>query len=103
MSQFENVSVVKMANVYFEGKCVSHTVVLHDGSRKSVGVIFPSVLTFNTDAPECMELISGTCKVRLSGETDWISYGAGESFDVPAKSEFDIETREILHYVCHFA
>ena len=46
MSQFDNVSIVKKANVYFDGKCVSHTVVFKDGTKKSVGVIFPSTLTF---------------------------------------------------------
>jgi uncharacterized protein YaiE (UPF0345 family) len=59
--QFDQVSVIKKANVYFDGKCVSHTVLLADGSRKSVGVILPSTLLFNTGAPEVMEVIAGTC------------------------------------------
>ena len=37
------------ANVYFDGKCVSHSVTLADGSKKSVGVILPSRLTFKTE------------------------------------------------------
>lgn len=68
MSQFDHVSVIKKANVYFDGKCVSHTVVLADGTRKSVGVILPATLTFNTGAPEVMELLGGRCRVRLAGE-----------------------------------
>jgi len=103
MSQFDNVSVVKKANVYFDGKCISHTVLFPDGSRKTVGVIFPSTLTFNTAAPEIMEINAGTCRVRLAGETDWKTYGAGESFQVPGDSRFDIEVTEMLDYVCHFA
>jgi len=102
MSQFDNVSVAKKANVYFDGKCVSHTVYLPDGGRKSVGVILPSRLTFNTDAPERMEIIAGSCRVKLPGDRDWRTFHAGESFDVPAKSSFDIEPLETLHYVCHF-
>lgn len=102
MSQFDNVSVVKQANVYFDGKCVSHTVILPDGSRKSVGVIFPSSLVFNTGAPEVMELLAGQCRVRLKGEDAWREYAGGESFSVPGNSAFDIETSETLHYVCHF-
>jgi uncharacterized protein YaiE (UPF0345 family) len=102
MSQFDNVSVVKKANVYFDGKCVSHTVILADGTRKSVGVILPSSLVFNTGAPEIMELIDGKCRVRLKGEESWKTYGGGESFNVPGDSSFDIETIEALHYVCHF-
>ena len=103
MSQFDNVSVIKKANVYFDGKCISHTVLLADGSRKSIGVIFPSNLTFNTQAPERMELNAGQCRVRLKGQTEWKPYGGGQSFDVPANSSFDIETLEMLDYVCHFA
>lgn len=102
MSQFDNVSVVKKANVYFDGKCVSHTVILADGTRKSVGVILPSTLVFNTGAPEIMELIDGKCRVRLKGEENWKTYAGGESFNVPGDSSFDIETLETLHYVCHF-
>ena len=102
MSQFDNVSVIKKANVYFDGKCVSHTVILAGGVRKSVGVILPSTLTFNTDAPERMEIIAGSCRYKLAGAADWKTVKAGESFDVPGKSSFQIEQSGPLHYVCHF-
>lgn len=102
MSQFDNVSVIKQANVFFDGKCVSHTVLFPDGSRKSVGVIFPGNLTFNTAAPEVMELNAGKCRVRLQGESEWKTYQGGESFSVPGNSSFDIETLEMVDYVCHF-
>ena len=103
MSQFDNVSVVKKSNVYFDGKCVSHTVLFADGSRKTVGVILPSSLTFGTGAPEIMEVVGGRCRVRLDGETTWNEYAAGQSFSVPGNSRFDIETLELLDYICHFA
>ncbi|HSI25597.1 MAG TPA: pyrimidine/purine nucleoside phosphorylase [Methylotenera sp.] len=102
MAQFDNVSVKKKANVYFDGKCISHTVMLPNGTRSTIGVIFPSTLTFNTVAPELMEINSGNCKVRLQGETGWKTYGAGEKFTVPGNSSFDIEVTEMLDYVCHF-
>jgi uncharacterized protein YaiE (UPF0345 family) len=102
MSQFENVSVNKTANVYFDGKCVSHTVTLADGTRKSVGVILPSTLTFNTGAPEIMELLQGRCRVRVAGSDAWAEYAGGQSFEVAGNTSFDIETLEDLHYVCHF-
>ncbi|MFN3885163.1 MAG: pyrimidine/purine nucleoside phosphorylase [Rhodocyclaceae bacterium] len=102
MSRFDNVSVVKQANVHFDGKCVSHTVILADGTRKSVGVILPSRLTFTTGAPEIMETVAGRCRYRLQGE-DWKSCAVGESFRVPGNSSFEIEvTDEPYHYVCHF-
>lgn len=102
MSQFDNVSVVKQANVYFDGRCVSHTVLFADGSRKTIGVIFPSELRFNTAAPERMEILDGRCRVRLEGASDWQEYSAGTAFDVPGNSAFDIETLEMVDYVCHF-
>ena len=102
MSQFDNVSVIKKSNVYFDGKCVSHTVILADGSRKTVGVILPSALTFKTAAPEVMEIVEGSCKVKIQGHATWTSYQAGQSFSVAADSEFDIETTGPLDYVCHF-
>ena len=101
-TQFDHVSVVKKANVYFEGKCVSHTVLFVDGTKKTIGVIFPSTLTFNTAAPEIMELNGGVCRIRLKGEAEWKTYRGGERFNVPGNSSFDIETVEMLDYVCHF-
>ena len=103
MSQFDNVSVVSKANVYFDGKCVSHSITLADGTKKSVGVILPSTLTFNTGAPEIMETVAGACRVKLAGENEWKTCGAGQSFKVPGNSSFDIEVAgEPYHYVCHF-
>ncbi len=102
MSQFDHVSVVKKANVYFDGKCVSHTVLFADGTRKTIGVIFPSKLTFDTAAPETMEIIGGRCRVRREGDSEWSTYRAGESFSVPGDSRFEVETLEMLDYVCHF-
>jgi len=102
MPQFKNVDIVKKSNVYFEGKCVSHTVFMPSGERKTVGVILPSVLTFKTGVPERMEIVAGSCRVKLPGDTDWRVYHAGDSFDVPANSAFDIEALETLDYVCHF-
>ena len=100
--QFDNVSVKKQANLYFDGKCVSHTVLFADGTKKTIGVIFPSSLTFNTGAAEIMELNAGTCRIRLDGQSDWKTYQGGQRFDVPANSRFDIETITTLDYVCHF-
>jgi purine/pyrimidine-nucleoside phosphorylase len=104
MSQFNDVSVVQKANVYFDGKCVSHTVVLADGTRKSVGVILPGAqLTFNTGTKEIMECVAGRASVKLPGATAFVEFGAGESFSVASGATFLIEAvGEPYHYVCHF-
>ena len=72
--KIDGVSVTTKANVYFDGKCVSHSLTQADGTKLSVGVVLPAQLTFNTGAPEIMELISGQCRVRLKGETEWKNY-----------------------------
>ncbi|MCC6716209.1 MAG: pyrimidine/purine nucleoside phosphorylase [Gammaproteobacteria bacterium] len=100
--QLDNVSILKKSNIYFDGKCVSHTVLAPDGTRKTIGVIFPSTLTFNTGAPEIMELVAGRCRVRRAGQAEWTTYEGGQSFSVPGNSSFDIETLQTLDYVCHF-
>ncbi|MFD6401041.1 pyrimidine/purine nucleoside phosphorylase [Nocardia sp. NPDC060249] len=102
MSKFENVSVSKKANVYFDGKCVSYSLELPDGASVSVGVIQPSSLTFGTSAPEIMELVAGEANVTLAGTSEAITYRAGESFKVPGDSSFDIEVVDTLHYVCYY-
>jgi purine/pyrimidine-nucleoside phosphorylase len=100
--RLDGVSIDTKANVYFEGSCVSHTIRLGDGSRKSVGVILPAKkLTFDTAAPEKMELVAGRCRVVLPGAAAR-EFAAGQSFDVPGKSSFEIEALEPLHYICHF-
>jgi uncharacterized protein YaiE (UPF0345 family) len=101
-TQFDHVSVIKKANVYFDGKCISHNVIFADGSKKSVGVILPSTLTFNTGAPEIMEITGGKCRVRLKDQALWRSYEAGQRFEISANSSFDIDVSETVNYVCHF-
>lgn len=99
--RFDHVSVCKQANVYFDGKCISHTVVFPDGTKKTLGVILPSTLTFNTAAPERMEILAGHCRVSVGGGAAQDIRG-GQSFSVPGDSSFVIETMEPVHYVCHF-
>jgi uncharacterized protein YaiE (UPF0345 family) len=102
MSQFDNVTVEKKGNVYFDGKCVSHSVQFADGTRKTLGVILPSTLTFNVSAPELMEITSGTCRVRIGDEPEFRTCAAGDQFSVPANGRFVIEANEVVNYVCSY-
>ena len=103
MPHLKNVDVVKKSNVYFEGKCVSHTVFMPSGEKKTVGVILPSVLTFRTGAPERMEIVAGTCTVVLDGAKATQDYSAGEVFDVPGKSGFTVTVHGgLCEYICSF-
>ena len=101
--QFTGVTVHTKANVYFDGKVVSHTVLMPDGARKTLGLIYPGSYHFGTGASERMEIISGTCLVTLDGQTAVQSHAAGTHFDVPRKSGFTIEVKSgLCEYICSF-
>lgn len=101
--QFTNVTATCKANVYFDGKVVSHTILLADGSRKTLGLIYPGTFKFDTGAPEIMEIIAGACRVRTAEQELWQEYSAGSFFEVPGNSHFTIEVNEqIAEYVCSF-
>ena len=96
------VNIATRANVYFDGKCVSHGLTLPDGSRKSVGVVLPATLRFSTATAEIMECVAGACEYLLDGEQEWRRSGPGESFSVAASSSFQIRVTDAYHYICHF-
>ena len=100
--KIEGVTVTTRANVYFDGKCVSHGIELADGTKKSVGVVLPAELTFNTGAPEIMECVAGACEYKLAGSNDWVQSTAGQKFNVPGNSSFQIRVAQAYHYICHF-
>jgi uncharacterized protein YaiE (UPF0345 family) len=102
-AQFAGVTVLAKANVYFDGKVISHTILFADGSKKTLGLIYPGSFHFNTGAPERMEIIAGECRVKLDGAATLQTFAAGQRFDVPGKSGFDIEvTSGICEYICSF-
>jgi len=103
VERFDDVSVLCKANIYFDGKVISHTILFKDGRKKTVGMIFPGSFTFNTEAPERMEIIAGSCRVKQAGSDHWTPYGAGTFFLVPGKSSFEIAVDAgIAEYVCSF-
>lgn len=102
MSQFENVTVVKAANIYYDGKVTSRTVLFADGSKKTLGILLPGDYTFGTEAAELMEMLAGEVAVLLPGESEWRTVSAGESFEVPAKASFDIKVKTVADYCCSY-
>ena len=101
--QFNNVTATAKANVYFDGKVVSHTILMPDGEKKTLGLIYPGKFHFGTAKAERMEIIAGNCAVKIDGTGTSSDYAAGTSFEVPANSGFDIEISSgICEYVCSF-
>jgi purine/pyrimidine-nucleoside phosphorylase len=103
MSSFPNVTVDAKANVYFDGRVVSHTVHFADGSRKTLGLIYPGSYHFGTAAPERMEIIAGSCHIKQDADDTEADVDAGSYFDVPGNSGFTIEVANgICEYICSF-
>jgi hypothetical protein len=102
-SEFPNVTAIAKANVYFDGKVVSHSILLPDGSKKTLGLIYPGDYHFGTDKAERMEIVAGECVVKLDCGEAKTGYSAGQFFDVPASSGFDISVASgICEYICSF-
>ena len=102
-TEFSNVTAVTKANVYFDGKVVSHSILFADGSKKTLGLIYPGNYHFGTDKAERMEIVAGGCEVKIYGSEAKSNYKGGQFFDVPAKSGFDISVSEgICEYICSF-
>lgn len=102
MSTFDQVSVVIEANVYFDGKVSSRTILFPDGSKKTLGILLPGEYHFNTDAPEHMKITEGVAEYRLSENDDWIRVKPHGEFNVPGNSSFDIRALDIVDYCCSF-
>ncbi|WP_069999693.1 pyrimidine/purine nucleoside phosphorylase [Cellulosilyticum sp. I15G10I2] len=102
MSKFENITIVKKANVYFEGKVTSRTVIFESGEKKTLGIMLPGTYTFSTADKEIMEILGGSMEVKLPGSDAFITYKEGESFTVPSNSSFDLVINEVSDYCCSY-
>jgi purine/pyrimidine-nucleoside phosphorylase len=96
------VTVVKKANVYFDGKVTSRTVLFPDGSKKTLGIMLPGEFEFNTADKEIMEIMAGDLEVLLPGAAGWKSIQGGETFEVPAQSKFSLKVKSLTDYCCSF-
>ncbi len=102
-TQFNGVTALTKANIYFDGKVVSHTLIATDGSKTTLGLIYPGSYHFGTGAPERMEIVAGACRVTLDGQTTTTAYPAGTLFEVAGNSGFTIEVADgICEYICSF-
>jgi uncharacterized protein YaiE (UPF0345 family) len=102
MSEFKGVTVVKKANVYFDGQVTSRTLLFPDGSKKTLGVMLPGEYEFNTADKEIMEILAGDLEVKLPREESWKTVKGGEAFEVPAQSKFGLKIKSLTDYCCSF-
>ena len=100
--EFTSATVLAKANIYFDGKVVSHSVITSDGEKKTLGVILPGEYKFDTVAPERMDITVGDCSVKVADATEWSKVSAGDGFDVPGDSFFVIKVEDECQYICSF-
>ena len=102
MSSFENVTITKQANIYFDGGVTSRTITFSDGATKTLGIMLPGEYKFATDKKEIMEILAGDLQVLLPGNPEWKNFSAGDIFEVPASSEFQLKITALTDYCCSF-
>jgi purine/pyrimidine-nucleoside phosphorylase len=102
MSEFRGVTIVKKANIYFNGGVTSRTVLFEDGTKKTLGIMLPGEYEFSTGAAEIMEILSGDLDVQLPGQSGWKAVKGGESFQVEANSKFAMKVKTVTDYCCSF-
>ncbi len=99
---FDNITVMKKANIYFEGKVTSRTVLFPDGSKKTLGIMMPGEYEFGTGEKEIMEITSGLLEVQLPGSTEWKKFTDGQAFEVPGNSRFKLKVAQVCDYCCSY-
>lgn len=102
MDKIENATILKKANVYFDGKVTSRTILLNDGTKKTLGIILPGEYEFGTNDKEIMEVLAGELKALLPGENAWTPFVAGYSFEIPANSRFKVRADQVVDYCCSY-
>ena len=102
MSEFKQVTIIKKANVYFDGKVTSRTILFPDGIKKTLGIMLPGEYEFSTEDREFMELLAGDLEVLLPGCDRWQTLQGGDSFEVPARSKFNLKVKSITDYCCSY-
>ena len=102
MNTYENVTVDKLAKIYFEGKVISREIIFDNGSTKTLGVMLPGEYEFKTQSKELMEIISGELHFQLNGETNWNVIKDGMSFKVSEESSFKVKVLKIVNYSCSY-
>jgi len=99
---FKNAEVTIKANIYHDGKVTSRSIITAEGEMKTLGMMLPGTYRFSTAAAEIIDVTQGSCRVKLENKQDWLAYEAGDRFNIPANSSFEIEVMELFDYVCHF-
>ncbi len=88
-------------NEYFDGKAKS--ISFQSATLPAtVGVISPGEYEFGTSKRETMTVLSGVLTVLLPGMDNWMTFGAGEAFEIAAQASFKAKTDVDTAYLCTY-
>jgi purine/pyrimidine-nucleoside phosphorylase len=102
LDRFENVTIIKKANIYFNGNVTSRTILFGDGTKKTLGIILPGQYEFGTGDRERMEVLAGKLDVLLPGNNEWETFEAGQTFEIPSNSKFKVTAGALSDYCCSY-
>ena len=68
----------------------------------SVGVMVPGEYEFGTSQDEVMTVVVGELVVSLPGSDEFVAYGPGASFSVPANEKFQLKVATNTAYLCTY-
>ncbi|WP_433578771.1 pyrimidine/purine nucleoside phosphorylase [Nocardia brasiliensis] len=88
-------------NEYFDGTVKSLAFEAADGPA-TIGVMAAGEYQFGTAQREIMHAVSGALTVKLPGSDEFVTYSAGERFEVPADSKFDVQVAVDTAYLCEY-
>jgi len=88
-------------NEYFNGTVKSIAFASAEGPA-TVGVMAPGEYEFGTAQREIMHVVSGALTVKLPGSDNWETFNAGDKFNVPADSKFQLQVNVDTAYLCEY-
>ncbi len=102
MNNYKNVTIEKLANIYFDGGVISRNITFQDGSKKTLGVMLPGEYDFSTQSKELMEIFTGELDLKLPDSLEWKIIKGGMSFHVPKNSYFKVKVSKLINYTCSY-
>ncbi len=97
---FEDATVRKRANVYYDGRVTSREVQSSDGERYTLGLVLPGTYEFETETEETIEILAGSGRLELPEET--LPFAEGDVVDVDAGVPFEFVADEVVDYCCAY-
>ncbi|TEW53525.1 pyrimidine/purine nucleoside phosphorylase [Psychromonas sp. RZ22] len=86
-------------NEYFDGN-VTSIAFQSETLPATVGVMEVGEYTFDAGAKEYMTVVSGNLTIQFPGYPEWTTFNAGETFEVPANTSFNVKVTVQTAYLC---